>query len=193
MSCIVCCQNVERFDRIDSLLTSMREDSVPAVNILQSLSVARKHSPLVQGSEPRKEPWSPYLGGTGLVYKKGWPSNTTRGFRPWEGSLYVHKLPCRQLMLLKSSIDRIRCTCGNGGRYTTAHSKPLPGSIFLLRAADPSMRTILDTTICSPSRKAKPAVSLLQMHYSLSVLPSIYNGTFYCILIIFFTSNVCMA
>jgi hypothetical protein len=190
MSCIVCCQNVERFDQIDSLLTSRgRICAVPAVNILQSLSVARKHSPLVQGASQGKN-HGPYLGGTGLVYKKGWPSNTTRG-SDLEKGVICTQAPCRQLMLLKSSIDRIWCTCGNGGRYTTAH-KTLPEASSSLRAADPSMRTILDTTICSPSRKAKPAVSLLQCP-ACRFCSSIYNGTFYCILIIFFTSNVCMA
>jgi hypothetical protein len=52
MSCI-CCQNVERFDRIDSLLTSMRRIQYLQWIPITQLSVAR-HSPLVQG-RARKE------------------------------------------------------------------------------------------------------------------------------------------
>jgi hypothetical protein len=99
MECLVCLLPKRWTFWSNRFTLDYEEDSVPAVNILQSLSVAEAFSSSSRG-EPRKEPWSPYLGGTGLVYRKvGHQYNSDL-----EKGVYITQVPCRQLMLLKAQL-----------------------------------------------------------------------------------------
>jgi hypothetical protein len=75
---------------------SMGEDPVLAAMILRSLSEAFSSSPR---ERPKGRTMKPVLGETGLVYKKGWSSNTTRRSDPEKREFICTQAPLSPIVV----------------------------------------------------------------------------------------------